>query len=270
MNKPSYSRIHREEAKEAFDEALVHFEKSSQYGANEAKSYLTQFRARLIDQLAISFYFLNESPPKGETLSIGGWPGISARIMAQKGFNVTAIDHPSLMDGAAGQFHESQGINAISYDFANASESDIPMGRFHFIECCQCIEHWNFNPLPAITKLLRDHLHEKGKLLITVPNGVSLHRRLSVLAGQNPFAGMHYFIHQMEDDSNADVSPHWREYSAKDLMALADACNGNIEFLWAKTYARSNLLSPVARALYLFPQLFIPSIRENLCLVLSK
>ncbi len=202
---------------------------SAEYGTNSPCTYLMDYSPRIKAQIHELLKLIHEKGTSGaRLLSIGGWPGISGIVLSRlTGIEVTLIDHPAVLGGDASLFYEQNGLNVVAYDFAESVHTPIPVAdNFDIIECCQCIEHWNFNPVFAFKDLFGRVLSPSGSMFITVPNAVSLYRRLFTMMGFNPYPAIRSFIDSAEGLPGAEVSPHWREYTMNDLVELMGATGG--------------------------------------------
>ncbi len=240
------------------------------YGTYSAEEYLYAFGDRIASQLAVELQLLaTQEHSTASVLCIGGWPGMTAVCLKHAGWNVTALEHPSLAKGQLAELYNSAHIPLIPLDAANFSSSGIFQdGTFTFIECCQCIEHWPFNPIPTVSKLIQ-LLSATGTLLLTVPNAASLYRRVSALMGKNPYPSLSDFILQMNPDSHADVSPHWREYTRQDAMELVETCGGKVLCSWREFHTRKDHPG-IMRILYDLIQRTCPALRDHIGLLCTK
>jgi SAM-dependent methyltransferase len=237
----------------------------SDYGESDIFTYLTLHRARISTQIAIQLKTIEEEGlGSGRMLSLGGWPGIAPIILNRlTGIKGTLLDHPALLTESMAGFYEPQGLETVAFDFAEAATSPLPLsGSFEMIECCQCIEHWNFSPIPVFRQVFSDLLAPGGRLLVTVPNAASLYRRLAALAGRNPYPAMQSFIDVDADKAGAEVSPHWREYSANDLRMLVAHCGGACIAARTAAYLPARYTSLAQRLYSAFNNLH-PKLREN-------
>jgi SAM-dependent methyltransferase len=202
------------------------------YGANLLGSYLDRFQLRLADQLAVVRHLLGGGDCPKSVLSVGGWPAAIAAVVRADGHDATLLDHPSLLAPDIASFCAQRNIATIELDLG----SDPTMlnqieDRFDVIECCQCLEHWSFNPIPIVERFVQ-LLKPDGYLYITVPNAISLFRRVSHLLGRTPYPSMADFQRQCDASQCADVSPHWREYTFADLQQLIHHAGGKVASAW--------------------------------------
>jgi len=232
------------------------------YGEHSSVEYLSLFSDRLIEQAADMLTLISGlSQPC--VLSIGSYPGFTPFVLKQHAVDVTVLEHPSVADEAyIGQLHE-WGIETIPYD-VSAFPCDYQLQQsFDLIECCYCLEHWNFNPLPFFDDIIRYRLREHGVLYVAVPSAVSLYRRVTMLFGHPPVPSMDFFVSCMDPSMNSDVSAHWREYTRGDLHRLIDFCGGEVIHSRMRTYPRSDH-SPALHALYLLCHNLFPGLREDI------
>jgi SAM-dependent methyltransferase len=238
---------------------------TSDYGESSITKYLVMYRARISSQILSQLEIITrDGLENGKVLSLGGWPGVAPIILNRiTGIEATLLDHPALLTENMKQFYASMGLETVEFDFATAEQTPIPIsGTYQLIECCQCIEHWNFSPILVFKQVFSSLLDPSGSLLITVPNATSLYRRMSVLVGQNPYPSMQAFIDVDGSKPGAEVSPHWREYTSKDLEMLVSHCGGLCTEVRTASYpiATNNSLSH--RLYSLFNNLH-PKLREN-------
>ena len=95
--------------------------------------------------------------------------------------------------------------------------------KYDLILLLDVIEHI---PRPkSLLKSIIDLLDTNGRIFITVPNSVSIRKRLSVLVGKTNYANYDEFYD--EDDYRG----HWREYSIDDLKKMTKKIGFKIEFI---------------------------------------
>ncbi len=204
-------------------------ETSAAYGHNSPARYLADYAPRMKSQIRTLLSLIEtQNLSGGRLLSIGGWPGISGIVLHRMtGIEVTLIDHPAVLREDVSAFYRANGLQTVPYDFAESVHAPIPVsGSFDLIECCQCIEHWNFNPVYAFRDIFSRVLNVPGFMLVTVPNAVNLYRRLFTFFGMSPYPRMSSFIDVAEGVPGAEVSPHWREYLRQDIPLLIEYTGG--------------------------------------------
>ncbi len=95
--------------------------------------------------------------------------------------------------------------------------------KYDLILLLDVIEHI---PRPkSLLKSIINLLDTNGRIFITVPNSVSIRKRLSVLVGKTNYANYDEFYD--EDDYRG----HWREYSIDDLKKMTKKISFDIEFI---------------------------------------
>ncbi len=246
-------------------------ELDSPYGSNTIATYLKAYRERICSQIMVQLAVVCKArTPAKRMLSLGGWPGV-APIMLNRltGIESTLVDHPALLTGVMGQFYSAHGIKAVECNFSDIAVEPLPLsGGYQLIECCQCIEHWNFSPIPMFKQIFSQLLSTNGVFFITVPNAVSLYRRASIVVGRTPYPAMQSFIEVDENKPGAEISPHWREYTRKDMEQLILYCGGRSMDIRTKTYSINAMKNWQHRIYSLFSNLH-PSLRENIEAVCS-
>ncbi|MDF7825664.1 hypothetical protein P4B35_16675 [Pontiellaceae bacterium B12227] len=245
---------------------------TSDYGESDIKQYLTMHRVRISSQIAVQLGLIErDNLNDGTMLSLGGWPGIALIILNRlTGISGTLLDHPALLTDTMSSFYHEHGLETVAFDFSETTSRPLPLsGEFQIIECCQCIEHWNFSPIPLFKQVFSTLLASSGNMLITVPNATSLYRRLAVLSGQNPYPAMQSFIDVDNQKDGAEVAPHWREYTKGDLQRLIAHCGGTCSELRTASYAPATYNSMGQRIYSLFNNLH-PNFKENVEAVCRK
>ena len=95
--------------------------------------------------------------------------------------------------------------------------------KYDLILLLDVIEHI---PRPkSLLKSIIDLLDTNGRIFITVPNSVSIRKRLSVLVGKTNYANYDEFY----DEDN--YRGHWREYSIGDIKKMTKKIGFKIEFI---------------------------------------
>jgi SAM-dependent methyltransferase len=253
-----------------FDNVVRSIDGDERYGECVASGYLSAFRARIIEQVAVQTVLLRKMGlTNPSVLSVGGWPGVTAICLRHLGCRVSLLDHPSVLKSSLGGALGAMGVDAVPYDIAACATSGgrLPVeGPFDLIECCECMEHWNFNPIPATRAFLGVLRPESGRVYVTLPNAVSLFRRILVLVGRNIYAPMGHFRMQMDAAAQADVSPHWREYTLADACELLDIAGARVDWAWYQFHTRTDKPG-VGRAVYDMMQLLVPPVRDHIGII---
>jgi len=237
----------------------------SKYGDTFISKYLTMHRSRISAQIATMLKLIEGNGWENRNmLSLGGWPAVAPIILHRiTGIHITLLDHPALLTGTITQFYADNNLKTVPFDFAEAAKTPVPLSEtFQLIECCQCIEHWNFNPVPFFRQIFSTLLDPAGSLFLTVPNAISLYRRLAILAGRNPYPAIQSFIDADTGKPGAEISPHWHEYTRNDLKMLIEYTGGVCSEIRTVTYPVTNRSLP--HRIYSFFSNIHPALRENI------
>jgi len=155
-------------------------------------------------------------------LEIGSFLGVVSLALQRQGFEVCAADIP--------EFHRSASLQAVyarnQVDFqpVNLRTNPLPYPAEHFdgILLCEVMEHFNFNPLPALQEINRV-LRPNGYVYVAMPNQSSLPNRLKLLTGHSIRNPIHDFFRQMDSAQNMLVGLHWREYTLSETVEIFSA-----------------------------------------------
>jgi cyclopropane fatty-acyl-phospholipid synthase-like methyltransferase len=143
---------------------------------------------------------------------------------------------------------------------------DLP--RYDFIVMAEVLEHLHTAP-QLVLSFVRTLLSDDGRLILQTPNAASLPKRLKMLFGRNPFEMIR---------ADAKNPGHFREYTRKELLALAaeagfrvEACS--VSFYFDARFAhhesgeaagRRAALGPLKNAVY---RLLPSGLREGITMV---
>lgn len=108
-------------------------------------------------------------------------------------------------------FHQYD-LNNLFLDPDSASVLVKALPKFDLILYCEVLEHLYTGPQDSLLFLQR-LLKPKGKLIIQTPNAISLHHRLLMLVGKNPFPLLR---------PNSLEPGHFREYTAMELQKMLE------------------------------------------------
>lgn len=245
---------------------------SAAYGTQSPVEYLTKYAPRICAQIQTLYQLIvDRNLAGGRLLSIGGWPGVSGIVLHRlTGISVTLVDHPAVLVDEYYDFYRENNLETVAFDCAETISEEIPVEKnYDIIECCQCIEHWNFNPIFAFRDIFNRILKESGFMFVTVPNAVCLYRRLFTAFGQNPFPAIKDFIDEANGVPGAEVSPHWREYTKQDLMRLIEASGGACVNVNMKQYALHYPMS-LAQKVHQSLHRVHPSLHANIEVVATR
>lgn len=107
---------------------------------------------------------------------------------------------------------EGANIEILRTDFWRESELSLEDGSFDMTTCLDVVEHLPGHPLRQLGELRRI-LRPGGTCLISGPNGVSLMKRLSVLAGRYPYSPLDSWLTE-------PYYEHYREYTRPEYEEL--------------------------------------------------
>jgi SAM-dependent methyltransferase len=152
-------------------------------------------------------------------LEIGAFLGTVTVPLARLGYSVVGVDIPEFYSSTRLQdyFRREQ----VRIEPANLRSGRLPFedAAFDAIILCETLEHWNFNPLPAIQELNRV-LRPEGIFYVAMPNLVSIHARARFLLGRSPNNPIEDFFLQLDRRENMVVGLHWREYTMDETCRM--------------------------------------------------
>src|SRR5688572_20551801 len=105
-------------------------------------------------------------PENSHVLDVGCGNGIISRLLAEKGFYVTAID---VSDKTIGLARLRNYHPLIEYKVVPAGDLDPDPGKFEAIVCSEVLEHLDA-PIDLL-QVLCASLTPEGVIVVTVPNG---------------------------------------------------------------------------------------------------
>jgi len=152
-------------------------------------------------------------PPGGRILDIGG-SKLSALI--HQTFSVTVDTLDLGPDGP-----RPYGVN-FNFDLNQAQWEDrwrADLLRYDLVVMAEVIEHLHTAP-ERVLRFVRSVMNERAILILQTPNAVSLHKRVKMLAGRNPYE----LIREDATDPG-----HFREYTRRELFAGVTRAGFTIE-----------------------------------------
>ena len=186
------------------------------------KNYMIQ-KGIIRPKYSFVMNFINDNFSKDiKILDFGSGKNDIAAIIKNSGYdNIEAYDDCN--DIWYNEENKSKLVNFSKKHKINFYENieQLNEKKYDLILLLDIIEHV---PKPKdLFNKVKDLLNDNGKILITVPNSVSLRKRLSVLIGKTNYAIYDEFFD--EDDFRG----HWREYSIDDLRILSKKINFKIK-----------------------------------------
>lgn len=138
--------------------------------------------------------------PGKKVLDVGAGRGLTARLLAGKGFDVGACDVSSDSVNCLRQ----QGLDGFVFDL----ETDDLEQKYDAIFCLEVLQYLRY-PEKALLKL-KEALNPGGMLVVSVPNEFHFLRRLGILFGATGWAGI--------------TTPHLRLFDRKTAGYLFALC----------------------------------------------
>jgi len=124
---------------------------------------------RIADQKRLDFIIssLRSSiPANGLVLDVGCGNGIITRGVGAHGFNVYGID---ISEKAIQKAREINTLPNVKFDVISAEQLVADGRKYDAVICSEVLEHLNHPS--SLLKVLFQSLHDKGILIVTVPNG---------------------------------------------------------------------------------------------------
>lgn len=133
-------------------------------------------------------------------LDVGAGRGLTARLLAEKGFEVSACD----VSSDSVNLLRQEGFGAFVFDL----EEDELEEKYDSIFCLEVLQYLR-HPEKGVLKL-KQALYPAGILVVSVPNEFHFLRRLGILLGRTGWAGI--------------ATPHLRLFDRKAALALFRQC----------------------------------------------
>ncbi|HXF47862.1 MAG TPA: class I SAM-dependent methyltransferase [Verrucomicrobiae bacterium] len=140
------------------------------------------------------------SLPGKKILDVGAGRGLIARMLMEKGYEVSACD----VSSDSVQLLRQQGLVGFVFDL----EEDELEQKYDAIFCMEVLQYLRY-PEKTVAKL-KAALNPDGILVISVPNEFHLLRRLGILLGRTSWAGIQ--------------TPHLRLFDRKTALQLFAQC----------------------------------------------
>lgn len=207
-------------AKKTLQNMLDLFE-GTQLGENE-RAYLLTHAARCI---TLCDWMARKEAMQGlQVLDVGcGNILLNAVLLASEGAKVTALDSAeALRNEEVARLAEKGGISLIG-DSLEVPQAllNMPEDAYDVLLLAEVLEHLTFNPVEMWRQLLRV-LRPGGRVYVTTPN---YHGMTSKYVGlfyrdvKNVLCGRSSGLRVERLLTKHTCSPHWKEYSARDLQA---------------------------------------------------
>ncbi len=135
-----------------------------------------------------------------KVLDVGAGRGLTARLLSEKGFEVSACD----VSSDSVNLLRAQGLVGFVFDL----EEDELEQKYDTIFCLEVLQYLRYPEL-AVCKL-KAALNPGGALVVSVPNEFHFLRRLAILFGRTGWAGIQ--------------TPHLRLFDRKTAVALFRQC----------------------------------------------
>jgi len=196
------------------------------------------------------------------TLDIG--PSLFTKLLEAE-FNSDTILSLGLEheESRGGHLPANVELDKDHYFYFNLNDTQQPEKWLYLPSCdiiimAEVLEHLYTAPT-LVLKFLNNCLLPGGYLVIQTPNAASLKNRLSMLFGKNPF-------HMIRE--NADNPGHFREYTLKELLQIAEKTGFSVVEKNIQSYFTpvNSVESAYVAATNLLPQKF----KDGITIVLKK
>jgi SAM-dependent methyltransferase len=177
------------------------------------KHIRTKNSLRILELGAMPYYFtaillqyLNCERVEGANIRQGIWPA------------ETSVQSPPRVVRLS--YGEGEQTKDVQVHILNLERDDFPFqdSSFDLVVCMDLIEHLIYSPTHMLAEAHRV-LKPRGKLFLTTPNGINMHKTLALLFNRSigfPYSG--YSIY----------GRHNREFSMKELIDLLEKCGYDI------------------------------------------
>lgn len=134
----------------------------------------------------------------------------------------------------------------------------VSIPQSEIVVLAEVIEHLYTSP-KLVLKFLNTFIKPNGYLVIQTPNAAALKNRISLLLGRNPF-------HLIRE--NADNPGHFREYTIKELIVIAEETGYTIEEWSIQSYF--NPRNWIEKLYVSITKVLPPKFRDGVTIVLRK
>ena len=208
---------------------------------DELSPYSDSKRWEFFNNLKHLEFFTANMPRGASVLDIGSGIGIFALALSKLGYRVVGMDKYIFQPDNYLSI-EKNGVDGLQkiWQKNNLSIINNDIFSFSFDKKFDCVvniavlEHQK-SPKKFIELCLR-HLKPNGYFFCVVPNMVDLLNRLRFLFGRSACRDLKPFF-----EAGEDFVGHWREYTIKEMMQMADW--SGLEIIKAKNYRTSPLFN---------------------------
>ncbi len=214
---------------------------------------------------ALVLELLAQYAPDASTVLDVGPSTLTALVGEQYAKPVDSAGFEEIGANTTGGTHYDLDLNQLPDERGPAS-----IGRYDVVLCCEVLEHLHAAP-EHLLAWLRDHMNDRGVLVLQTPNAAALDRRVKLLLGRQPYDAL---------DPARSGARHVRECTFAELGALAEGAG--LEVVCAKrdayfdyryaagahgSGAPRNLRHAVQNAV---DRVLPPSLRSGITLVLTS
>lgn len=232
---------YKQRAAELFSQATSKLSASDHFAGIGALEYLAAFRLRITDVIAQDLLLLENCRSDSKVVvSVGGWPGVTSIAMTLAGFATVLVDHPAVLSEQSRMALRRLGVETLPIKMSELAEHQEfkELGPVALVECCECIEHWNFCPKPHLETMVRLIEKGSGRIFLTVPNIASLYHRVRLLFGKSIYGDITTFKKELNASEDRAFERHWREYTKAELVALVSAAGAEVDSVWHQFHPR--------------------------------
>ena len=156
---------------------------------------------------ALVLQLLAAHAPHAKTILDIGPSTLTTLVAEQYGTPVDSIGFEDVGTNTTGGTHFGFDLNRLP----DAMSEPAALGRYDVVLCCEVLEHLLVAPQHLLA-WLREHMTDRGVLVLQTPNAAAFDRRLKLLAGRHPYDAL---------DPARSGARHVRECTFAELDALA-------------------------------------------------
>jgi len=240
-----------------------------------ANDYVDLHKNRISKSIAV---FDLQKIRHSSILEIGPYLAMTPIYYALNGNSVHIVDGDSNEVMQMETIYRDYGISSNFLNFERSLKDTTSVrlpyndNEFDHVVCWETIEHFNFNPIPFISELIRV-TKNGGNIYITVPNQTKLHNRVKIILGQSILEPIVNFHRQLDTTENFTFGLHWKEYTLTEVIELVKTNQSSIVHKGHFNVFENkkiSLLRKVARTISTIVSKLIPSTRSNCYVHLTK